>query len=243
MSGVARFKNAYVVNDNPYNSRMMQISTNNLVLDIDSDKLTSLRVLNTAEARQALSDVWGADIDELSHYFALYYDTHIKQFSDTDSFISLSFIDHGYIADAEEVIDIGEAQKQIEIDLEIINRESQWSAEESIYFDRWWPKPKMDTQAKVMEFGVSLKDFHQKVFNRTLNRLILTRYGHVLLNYSLSEADILAAKPLTYFQGKLDEVAESLQINSSYRYQDVDEDNDMPSRSRLINLILSSEIF
>lgn len=222
---------------------MINIETDNLVLDIDQSKIASLRVLNSSEARRALADIWGASIDDLSHYYALFFDKQLETLGGTDSFITLSFASHGYVADADEHIDIAEAQKQIEIDLEIINRESQWSAEESIYFDRWWPEPKMDKQSKVMEFGVSLKDFHQKVFNRTLNRLILTRYGHILLNYSLSEADILANKPLSYYQQKLSEVTAALTVKESYRYQDVNEDSDLPSRSRLINLILSSEIF
>lgn len=222
---------------------MIQIEAPNLMLDINVAKLSTLRALGKNKTRETLAEVWGASLADLSHYYALFVDKKINKLSDTDSFVSLSFISHGYVADAEENIDIDEAQKQIEIDLEIINRESQWSAEESIYFGRWWPKPRMDVEKNVLEFGVSLKDFHQKAFNRTLNRLILTRYGHILLNYSLSEADIQADKPLVHYQQKLDEVAASLVVGKGYRYQDVDEDSDLPSRSRLINLILSSEIF
>lgn len=222
---------------------MLQINTDQLVLEIDLTKITSLRVQDNMAARQALATVWGANIEDLSHYYAVYFDKQLNQLGDTDSFISLSFVSHGYIINAEESIEVTDAQKQIEIDLEIINREAQWSAEESIYFDRWWPQPGMNQQTKTLEFGVSLKDFHQKVFNRTLNRLILTRYGHILLNYSLSEADIFADKPLSYYQNNLDEVINALTVVKGYRYQDIDEDNDLPSRSRLINLILSSEIF
>ncbi len=222
---------------------MMQIVIESLQLSIDAEKLTSLRMLTGRFARQALAEVWGANTEDLAHYQAIFFDKSLKKLSDTDSFISLSFTAHGYVADASESIDIDEAQKQIEIDLEIINRESQWSAEESIYFDQWWPKPSIDNEKKYLEFGVSLKDYQQKVFNRTLNRLILTRYGHLLLNYSLSEVDTASDKPLSYYQGKLDEIVNVMHIDKGFRYQDVDEDNDMPSRSRLINLILSSEIF
>lgn len=222
---------------------MIDITTDELVLHLDDTQLQTLQVRIGDDARQLLATIWGADTTDLSHYHAIFFDKSLPQLTGTDSFISLSSTQHGYIADIEETINSDEAQKQIEIDLEIINREAQWTAEESIYFDAWWPKPTLDTNTQILEFGVSLKDFYQQVFNRTLNRLFLTRYGHFSLNYSLSEAAIKQAQPLPYYQEKLDEITASLTIVDGYRYQDVDEENDIPSRSRLINLILSSEIF
>ncbi len=222
---------------------MIQITANNLALVIDNDRLSTLNVYNSAETRRRLAAIWSVDEQDVAQYQALFFDKALGQLGDKDSFVTLSFIAHGYVADAGERIDANEAKTQIEIDLEIINRESQWNAQDSIYFDKWWPAPTMDVENKVLEFGVSLKDFNQKVFNRTLNRIFLTRYGHILLNYSLSERAIAEGLPVTHYQKKLDEISNALMIVEGYRYQDVDEDNDMPSRSRLINLILSSEIF
>ncbi len=222
---------------------MIQITTNDLSLSIDNSRLTTLNVYDSQQARLALADIWKVDTEDLMQYQALFFDKSINQLDDKQSFITLSSSSHGYVADADEFIDAAEAKTQIEIDLEIINRESQWSAEDSIYFDTWWPAPIMDSENHILEFGVSLKDYHQKVFNRTLNRIILTRYGHLSLNYSLAESDVDNAQSLPYYRQKLDEIIDAITISEGYRYQDVDEDNDMPSRSRLINLILSSEIF
>ncbi|MGY0398766.1 MAG: DUF2167 domain-containing protein [Ostreibacterium sp.] len=171
------------------------------------------------------------------------YNKGVNNLSDKDSFITLSFSANGYIIETNDDINISEARKQIEIDLEIINRESQWGKTDSIYFDQWWPAPIVDKEKHTIEFGVSLKDFHERVFNRTINRIILTRHGHITINYSLSEKDIAENKSLSDYQKKLDEVTNSLSIAKGYRYQDVDEENDLPSKSRMINLLLSSEIF
>ncbi len=222
---------------------MIELVNDKLVIRINDEALSSLAVLNESAARAKLSTIWDTDQADLLHYLAVFYDKGHENFTDNDSFITLSFFDSGYIVDSNENIDINEAKKQIEIDLEIINRESQWSKEESIYFDQWWPAPKFDKARHLLEFGVSLKDFNGKVFNRTVNRIILTRFGYVSINYSLSEKDILDNKPLSYFQEKLDEVIAVLDIEAGYRFADVDENNDMPSRSRMINLLLSSEIF
>ncbi len=222
---------------------MIELINDKLVIRIDEKALSSLAVLSDSMARARLSKIWDTEQADLAHYLAVFYDKGNKDFSDSNSFITLSFNDNGYIVDSNEHIDIAEARRQIEIDLEIINRESQWNKEESIYFDRWWPKPTMDTQKHLLEFGVSLKDFHSKVFNRTVNRIVLTRFGYISINYSLSEQDILEDKPLSYFQKNLDEVVAALDIEAGYRFDDVDENNDMPSRSRMINLLLSSEIF
>lgn len=222
---------------------MIEIKTDDLALVVNENQLKTLQIQEGEGARQMLAALWGTDLVDLSHYLAIFYDKSLTQLTEDDSFITLSFSLHGYVVDAEERIDAAEAQKQIEIDLEIINRESQWTKEESIYFDKWWPKPTMDVGKKMLEFGVSLKDFNQQVFNRTLNRIFLTRYGHMLLNYSLSEAAASSTNPLLDYQNKLDEIVMALTISEGFRYSDVDEDNDIPSRSRLINLILSSEIF
>ncbi len=222
---------------------MIELINDKLVIRIDEKAFSSLAVINDSFARARLSKIWDTDQADLAHYLAVFYDKGNQDFSDSNSFMTLSFNDNGYIIDSNELIDVAEARKQIEIDLEIINRESQWNKEESIYFDRWWPKPTIDMQKHLLEFGVSLKDFHGKVFNRTVNHIILTRFGYVSINYSLSEQDILEDKPLSYFQGKLDEVVAALDIETGYRFEDIDEDNDMPSRSRMINLLLSSEIF
>lgn len=222
---------------------MKNIITEQLQLSIDEQLLTTLNMLTERAAREQLATIWGAELGDLSHYYALFFNQNIQTVSDKDSFITLSFSSHGYVLEPTEHIDITEAEKQIAIDLEIINRESQWGEEESIYFDQWWPKPHYNSEKQVLEFGVSLKDYHQKVFNRTLNRLLLTRFGHILINYSLSEQDIADDKPLSAYQTKLDEVEKALNITESFRYQDVNEDTDSPSKSRMINLILSSEIF
>ncbi len=222
---------------------MIELINDKLVIRIDDKKLSTLSVISDSAARGKLAKIWDTEKEDLSHYLAVFYDKNNERFVDGDSFITLSFSDNGYILDSEERIDVHEAKKQIEIDLEIINRESQWDKEDSIYFDNWWPAPTFDKSKHLLEFGVSLKDFHGKVFNRTLNRIILTRFGYVSINYSLSEKDILDAKPLSHFQKKLDEVVNSLDIEAGYRFDDVDENNDMPSRSRMINLLLSSEIF
>lgn len=222
---------------------MIELRREKLVVDIDVARLASLHILTDSAAQTSLSQIWDTDQSDLLHYFSVLYDKSLDELSDKDSFITLSFAESGYIIDANEPIDVEEAKKQIEIDLEIINRESQWGKEDSIYFDQWWPVPKYDKQRQMLEFGVSLKDFHQKVFNRTVNRIVLTRYGYVSINYSLSERDILDDKPLSHYQKKLDEVSAAMTIKEGYRFQDVDEDNDFPSKSRMINLLLSSEIF
>lgn len=213
------------------------------MIDINHKALSSLDVLGETDTRVRLSKIWDTEPADLSHYLAVFYNKGKKDFSDNDSFLTLSFAETGYIVDSHESIDLAEAKKQIEIDLEIINRESQWSKEESIYFDRWWPRPTLDKSKHTLEFGISLKDFYGKVFNRTINRIVLTRFGYLSINYSLSEQDIYADKPLSYYQKKLDEVFAAILISEGYRYQDIDEENDMPSRSRMINLVLSSEIF
>lgn len=222
---------------------MIELANDKLVIRINNKALSALAVLSNGTARTKLSKIWDTEPADLAHYLAVFYPKGNKDFSDKNSFITLSFADSGYIIDSNEPIDVNEAKKQIEIDLEIINRESQWSKEESIYFDRWWPAPTVDKNKHLLEFGVSLKDFHGKVFNRTVNRIILTRFGYLSINYSLSEKDILDDKPLSYFQKNLDEIVAALSIEEGYRFQDVDENNDMPSRSRMINLLLSSEIF
>lgn len=222
---------------------MIQLKNDSFVIDIDETKLTSLQFFANASAREKLANIWDADLEDLSHYYALLGDKEMPLVSDNQSFMTLSLWEHGYIVDTKENIDLSEIQRQIEIDLEIINRESQWTAEESIYFGEWWPKPTYNKGNYQLDFGVSLKDFHQKAFNRTVNRILLTRYGHILINYSLSENDINANKPLAYFRQKLDELTQAMHLHSGYRYNDINEDTDMPSRSRMINLILSSEIF
>lgn len=221
---------------------MIQIKNDSFVIDFDEEKLANLQFYIDAEARERLASIWDTDAEDLSHYYLLLGEKGLPIVSDNQSFMTISLWDHGYV-DSTGAIDLSEVQKQIEIDLEIINRESQWGPEESIYFDQWWPKPVVDIKRHTLDFGVSLKDFHQKVFNRTLNRIILTRYGHILLNYSLSEADIFGNKALSYYEGRFDEVMNAMSIQAGYRYEDINEDTDMPSRSKMINLILSSEIF
>lgn len=222
---------------------MIDINAKDIALVIDEEKLKTLQVRVGEQARELLATLWQADSEDLLHYQAIFFDKSLKSLTENDSFVTLSFNSHGYVVDVDEHINLVEAQKQIEIDLEIINRESQWNDTEAIYFGGWWPKPTMDVKNRILEFGVSLKDFHQQVFNRTLNRLFLTRYGHLLLNYSLSEISIANTHPLSYYQEKLNEISATMTIAEGYRYEDIDEDSDMPSRSRLINLILSSEIF
>lgn len=226
-----------------YNTLMINIQTDKLSLTIDNHKLKTLRVESNDEARALLANIWDTETSDLINYYAVFFNKQARTLGDEQSFITLSFSPHGYVMDSQEQIDIAEAQKQIEIDLEIINREAQWGAEDSIYFDEWWPKPHFSAEQQMLEFGISLKDFHKKVFNRTLNRLILTRYGHIMINYSLSENDLNIGHPLSYYQKRLDEVLAAINIKSGYRYSDVNEDEDFPSKSRMINLVLSSEIF
>lgn len=222
---------------------MKTLVTEKLTLSFDETQLGNLNALFEKQARVALAKMWHTEVEDLLHYLALFTNKKIATLDDNSSFITLSFNAHGYVLDPELPISIGEAQKQIEIDLEIINRESQWSAEDSIYFSEWWPKPSFDPQTHTLEFGVALRDFYKRVINRTINRVILTRYGHISLNYSLSEADTNAARPLSYYQKQFDDVVKALTISPEYSYDAVNEDSDTPSKSRLINLILSSEIF
>ncbi|MBS9777443.1 MAG: DUF2167 domain-containing protein [Gammaproteobacteria bacterium] len=222
---------------------MIEIKKQKIALSIDEKKLKSLSALTDTAAQLYLSKLWDTHNTELLHYMAVFYNKDIRELSEKDSFITISFLENGYMIDTQEPIDIVEAQKQIEIDLEIINRESQWGKEDSIYFDQWWPQPKFNSSSNILEFGVSLKDFNQNVFNRTVNRIKLTRFGYISINYSLSEKDIFEKKPLSYYQERLDEVCSAINVKTGYRFKDVDEDNDLPSRSRMINLLLSSEIF
>ncbi len=222
---------------------MIKLELSTLVADLNEKKLPSLKVLDNAAARAALATIWGADAEDLVNFFAVVYDKSVRKISDNNSFIALSFSNHGYVLRPDDPVSIADAEKQIEIDLEILNRESQWGREEAIYFSGWWPEPHYDKASKTLEFGISLKDFFGNTINRTINRLILTRYGHVLMNYSLSENDILEKKPLEQFTQKLDEIQAALTIEKGYRYEDVVEELDKPSRSRMINLLLSSEIF
>lgn len=219
------------------------IKTDKLQLAIDKHKLKNLQVQSENKARALLANIWDTEVEDLSNYYAVFFDKKSKSLSYKQSFVTVSFSQHGYIMDSKEFINVADAQKQIEIDLEIINREAQWELKDSIYFDHWWPKPQFFQEKNMLEFGVSLKDFNKKVFNRTLNRLILTRYGHLMINYSLSESDIKLARDLSYYQKNLDEVLAAITIKPGYRYQDVNEETDSPSRSRMINLVLSSEIF
>lgn len=222
---------------------MIEIHTARLALSIDESQLTSFNGVYEAQARDRLAEIWTVEAIDLPHYHALFIDKNIDETFDFFSFVTIAYIDHGYVIDPQEAIDIVEAKKQIEIDLEIINREARWGAEESIFFDDWWPLPAYQADKQMLEFGIALKDFYQKVINRTLNRIILTRNGHIAVNYSLSEDDLYSDKTLAYFQGKLDEICQAIKIHEGYRYQDVDEEKDYPSKSRMINLILSSEIF
>ncbi len=226
-----------------YNNTMTKLVTDKLTLSINEEQLSTLHVVVEQAARRELARLWHTDSGDLSHYLALFSDKKIKQLNDDSSFITLSFSAHGYVIETGSSIDIGEAKKQIEIDLEIINRESQWSAKESIYFDDWWPKPYFDVKTHTLEFGVALKDFHQRVINRTLNRLILTRYGHIAINYSLSEQEINSGRPISDYQKCFDEIVSVLTIAPDDRYEAINEDSDRPSKSGLVNLILSAEIF
>ncbi len=222
---------------------MMKINTNTLSLNIDEDKLEHLKVYTTDKARNTLASLWGADMEDLQHYYAIFMRKDINELTNDESFITLSAIQHGYLKNPDENIDIDEIKSQINVDLDIINREFHWNKEESIYFESWWPKPYMDIQNKELTFGVSLMNYDKRVYNRTLNRLFLTRYGHFSLNYSLSESEIAKALPLEHYTKNLDIISSAIDIPQGYRYQDIDKENDMPSRSRLINLILSAEIF
>ncbi len=222
---------------------MIELKRKNLVLNIDDKKLATLRMLTGSAAQARLAELWDTEQADVSHYMAVFYNKGLEQLSETDSFITMSFSKVGYILDANERIDLAEAKKKIEIDLEILNRESQWGKKDSMYFDQWWPTPVYDIKSNVLEFGVSLKDFHQRVFNRTVNRIKLTRFGYLSVNYSMSEKDILEDKPLSYYRNKLDEICNVVTVKPGYRFQDVDKDNDTPSQSRMINLLLSSEIF
>ncbi len=226
-----------------YNDAMIKLVTEKLTLSIDEGQLNTLHVIVEQAARRELARLWHTDSEDLSHYLALFNDKAIKQLNDDSSFITLSFSAHGYVIENDSAINTAEAKKQIEIDLEIINRESQWSAEESIYFDAWWPKPHFDAKKHTLEFGVVLKDFHQRVINRTLNRLILTRYGHIAINYSLSEQEINSGRSVSDYQQRFDEIVSVLTIAPDDRYEAINEDSDRPSKSGLINLILSAEIF
>lgn len=222
---------------------MIKLELEPLVVALDETRLESSKVLGNAAARAALSSIWGTSAEDLVHFFAVVYDKAVGEISDHDSFIALSFSRHGFVLNPSEPVNVEEAQKQIGIDLEIINRESQWGKEDSIYFSEWWPKPHYNTDTRTLEFGIALKDFFGNTINRTINRLVLTRYGHILINYSLAEKDILSKKPLSEFIAKLDELQAAVVIEEGYRYEDIIEETDTPSRSRMINLLLSSEIF
>ncbi len=222
---------------------MVKLKLKTFVAELDETKLSTLKILDNASARAALAMIWGASAEDLVRFFAVVYDKKIKEISDDNSFIALSFSNHGFVLEPDEPVNIEEAEKQIEIDLEIINRESQWHRENSIYFAGWWPKPHYNTDTKTLEFGVALRDFSGNIINRTINRLILTRYGHILMNYSLSEDDVLKNEPLETFTRKLDELQGALIVEQGYRYEDIMRALDKPSRSRMINLLLSSEIF
>ncbi|PIE45250.1 MAG: hypothetical protein CSA45_03645 [Gammaproteobacteria bacterium] len=222
---------------------MIELSRENVVVLIDEKRLDSFDVLVGRDARLQLAGLWETELTDLVHYLALFVDKDSDGLSETSSFLTLSSAQHGYILDVDDRIDKLQAQKQIETDLEIINRESQWSEKESIYFGGWWPEPSFDRANNTLEFGVFLRDFKNNIINRTMNRIVLTRYGHLLINYSLSEAEISQGKPLSYYQTQLNEVGQAVTVGKGSRYQDVDENKDVPSRSRMINLLLSSEIF
>ncbi len=222
---------------------MIKIEQKKLKLTINEKQLKTLTVATNAAAHGMLAKIWGEDPEYLTNFLAIYYDSKIKELDDNSSFITLTYNDSGYIIDPREVINISEARKQIDIDLEIINRESGWSDTESIYFSDWWPAPDYNMNTFTLEFGVSLRDNDKNIINKTLNRIILTRYGYLEINYSLSSKEVKLNKDISIYQEILNEITASLKVEDEFRFQDINEDIDYPSKSKMLNLVLSAEIF
>ncbi len=222
---------------------MIKIEQEKLNLTIDDTKLKTLTVATKSAAQNILAKVWGEDIEYLSNFIAIYYNDKIKELDDDSSFITISHTATGYIANPTEIIDIEEARKQIDIDLEIINRESGWKDSDSIFFGDWWPKPNYNTNNNTLEFGAFLQDNKKTVINKTINRIVLTRFGYLEINFSLSNKEVDLKKDISKYQKILDEVVNSIEIESGFTFKDVNEDIDSPSKSKMLNLVLSAEIF
>lgn len=222
---------------------MIAIQANNIDIELDPSKLNRFRYLDKDEAAETLAKLWDVEVGDVSRFLGIFVTKNTRNIDEDTSFITLAFSDHGYVVNPDEAVDAGEAKKQIDIDLEIINRESQWDENEAIVFKSWWPKPTYNSQARTLTFGVVLGDKAGNTINRTMNRLILSRYGHIELNYSLAASELDSDKPVEDYIADLDSIERSLSILAPYRYADIDENNDYPSKSRPINLVLSAEIF
>ncbi len=133
---------------------MIAVEDKNIALDLDPKKIKGFRFLDKKEATETLARLWDVDVTDVSQFMGLFVPAKTKTIDENTSFITLAFNDHGYVAEPGEKIDIDEAQKQIEIDLEIINRESQWDDSEAIVFKKWWPKPSYKNDDKTLTFGV-----------------------------------------------------------------------------------------
>lgn len=221
---------------------MIPIKDNNIDIELDPKKLGQFQFIDKEVTGKALAELWDVEVSDVSRFLGAFI-ANKKSIDESASFITLAFNDHGYVANPEEPIDAGEAKKQIDIDLEIINRESQWEDSDAIVFKAWWPKPTLDKEKNTLTFGVILGDKAGNTINKTMNRLILTRYGHIELNYSLAENEIDSVKSVDDYLADIITVSDAIHVLAPYRYLDIDEDNDYPSKSRPINLVLSAEIF
>lgn len=222
---------------------MIAIQAKNIDIELDESKLARFRYLDKDKATQTLAELWDVEVSDVSRFLGLFVPKNTRSIDEETSFVTLAFNDHGYVVNPDEVIDVAEAKKQIDIDLEIINRESQWDDSEAIVFKSWWPAPTYNSDKKTLTFGVVLGDKMGNTINRTMNRLILSRYGHIELNYSLAVSELDNDKPIEDYLADIDNIEKALSILAPYRYDDIDEDNDYPSKSRPINLVLSAEIF
>jgi len=223
---------------------MIEINLKHVGLIIDDNKLSSMSVLTNKEARTLLAKIWTEDdLDSLLHFMAVFYDKNTQEITNDLSFITLAFKEHGYIKNTNIKIDKQEVETQYKIDLDIINREADWDNEDAIVFKEWWPEPHMNNHEKIIEFGVVLSDVSGNVINKTINRILLTRFGHLELNYSLSEKEIKQNNDVSFYQKKLDEVLSNLSIIKPYSYNNINYEIDRPSRISINNLILSAELF
>jgi|GEM_PF-4916563 len=222
---------------------MITINNQHVKLSIDENKLSGLSVIGPLETKKTLFRLWDIDAEYLPNYYALFFNKAIQNLSASDAFITLAFKHHGYLLNTTKPIDIQQAKKQIETDLLIINQESNLSKATSIYFDKWWPKPHFDHKTAKLDFGVALKTHNGQSSSHTINRIILLRYGHLTINYSLSKQAIQQQPDVKPYLALLNEITQAIAIDKGYRFSDIDREKDQASNYKIINLLLSSEIF
>lgn len=222
---------------------MITVDLSSIAFDIDESKLPQLVVRAEDDARDALANVWDEEREYLVNFLAVFYPDNGVALSEQGFFVTLAFVKHGYIAQDATDLSVAEIKQQMIDDLDVLNREAGWTQAEKIFFEQFWPEPSYDADSRQLDFGLMLRDNNNVTINKTINRFVLTRYGHLELNVSIQDVEMQKNLPLSHYLDLLNRISSAIQISAPFRYEDIDYDNDTPSKSALVHLALSAEKF